>query len=116
MTTIRSASDRWHLPSIEQCKMCGAFFMMIVVAGESAIPRHECPTRQPRCDAAIKQDNQDGPENEKRPLQVQSAPKAVATSSMSANSWSVAFDPPILQTPNDLAVKSNRNTDDNDKA
>jgi len=35
---------------------------------------------------------------------------------MSANSWSVAFDPPILQTPNDLAVKSNRNTDDNNKA
>jgi hypothetical protein len=28
----------------------------------------------------------------------------------------VAFDPPILQTPNDLAVKSNRNTDDNNKA
>jgi hypothetical protein len=44
--------------------------MAIAIAGVGVMPRHECPTRQPRCDAAIKQDNPDGPENERHPMQL----------------------------------------------
>jgi hypothetical protein len=89
MILSKSSGHRWHLPSIEQCKVCGAFVMAVAVAGESVLPRHECQTRQPRCDAAIKQDNPDGPENERHPMQLLSGAKTVAATSTSATSMSV---------------------------
>jgi hypothetical protein len=114
MITFNSSSHRWPIPSVEQCKMCGAFVMGLVVFGESALARHECETRQPRCGAAIKQDNPDGAEDERSPLQLRSGAKTVAVSTASVSGVTVVgFTPSIWQTLD--ALRPNLITDDEDE-
>jgi hypothetical protein len=116
MITFKSSDQRRRgIPSIEQCTKCGAFIMAVVVAGESALPRHECQTQQPRCDVAIKQDNPDGPENERHPMQLLAGAKPTAYTSASATSMrTVGFNPSIWKTLADL--RPNLITDDEHEA
>jgi hypothetical protein len=86
--------------------------MAVVVFGESAVPRHECETRQPRCDVAIKQDNPDGQENETRGQLLVSAKPTLYTSASATGMSYVSFIPSILKTLE--VLKPNLITDEDD--
>jgi hypothetical protein len=103
MTTSNSSDHRRAIPSIEQCKKCGAFLLGLIVAGESVIPRHECQTLQPRCDVAIKRDNPDGPENETHGQFLTGARPALYTSASATSMTTVGFNPSIWKTLADLS-------------
>jgi hypothetical protein len=84
-----------------------------MIGAEHVTPRHECPERQPRCDAAIKQDNPDGQENESRGqiLKLRTVTVEASATGIAAG-YPAIFTPSVMQTLSDLAVKSTRDKDE----
>jgi|SRR5689334_7099746 len=98
-------------PMFRKCGACGMSFVLIA---ESTIPRHECPTRVPRCDSAIKQDNPDGNETETGGRLVRQIRQVMYTSASDTGFSYLAFTPSALDTLNELAKRTTR-TDDEER-